>query len=164
MYQPEYRRKLTTPDEAASLIKENDLLVHGPVTAEPPALLRAITARLREGDLPRLRVFSFAPQKLACETLLAPDLSDRVEASTGFVAGERAQVRVGLNYFIPNHFHQLPRLISEFMEVDVAITVVSPMDKAGYFHISVKPPQFAGNNRKWDSRDFFDSRGSFGGL
>ena len=42
-------------------------------------------------------------------------------------------VRVGLDYYIPNHFHQVPRLISEFMEIDVFVTTVSPMDKAGYF-------------------------------
>ena len=134
MYQTEYRRKLlATPEKAAALVKENDLLIHGTIMAEPPALLQAVAARLRQQDLRRLRVFSFAPQRHACEPVLAVDLVDCVESSTGFVAGERAMVRTGLDYFIPNHFHQLPRLIREFMEVDVVMTMVSPMDKAGYF-------------------------------
>jgi itaconate CoA-transferase len=34
---------------------------------------------------------------------------------------------------VPNEFHQIPRLIRDFMEVDVTITTVSPMDQAGFF-------------------------------
>ena len=47
--------------------------------------------------------------------------------------GDRDLVKVGLNYFVPNYLHQLPRLICDFMEVDVTIATVSPMDKQGYF-------------------------------
>ena len=36
-----------------------------------------------------------------------------------------------------NHEHQLPRLISEYMTVDVAATTVSPMDESGYFTFGV---------------------------
>jgi len=40
---------------------------------------------------------------------------------------------VGLNYFVPNYFHQVPRLIKDFMQIDFTVATVSPMDKAGYF-------------------------------
>ena len=53
---------------------------------------------------------------------------------TWFVSpADRNFVRVGLDYYIPNLFHQVPRLIREFMEVDVVVTTVSPMDKNGFF-------------------------------
>jgi itaconate CoA-transferase len=34
---------------------------------------------------------------------------------------------------VPNHLHQVPRLLTEFIGVDVCVTMVSPMDKNGYF-------------------------------
>ena len=40
---------------------------------------------------------------------------------------------VGLDTFVPNEFHRLPRYCREFMDIDVVVTCVSPMDKAGFF-------------------------------
>jgi itaconate CoA-transferase len=134
VYQQEYNSKLTTPAKAAELVKENMILAHGLTMAEPPELLGAIAARLKTGDLKRLRTFSILPLKHAMDTILAPELCDCVEACTGFVSGgERGLVEVGLNQYIPNHLHQVPRLLTEYLGVDVLVTMVSPMDKAGYF-------------------------------
>ena len=134
IYTSEYRQKLTTPQKAVEKIKNGSTIVHGLVSAEPPALLAAIADRAREGDLKDIKIFSLLPLKHAAETVLAPDLSDCIQAYSWFVgASDRALVKVGLNYFVPNHFHQIPRIIRDFMEIDVTITVVSPMDKAGYF-------------------------------
>jgi itaconate CoA-transferase len=40
---------------------------------------------------------------------------------------------VGLNYFVPNYFHQVPRLLKDTVDLDVCVTTVSPMDRFGYF-------------------------------
>jgi len=134
MYQKEYEAKLITPAQAAAQVEEGSSLMHGLAMAEPPALLDAIAARLRSGDLKKLKIYSLLPLAPSCRSILSPDLADCVEAYSFFVSGgERGLVRAGLDYFIPNHFHQVPRLITEFMELDVFITTVSPMDKAGYF-------------------------------
>jgi len=134
MYESEYHEKLVSPEQAVAAVRDNDMLVHGPGLAEPPALLRAIAVRLRAGDLKRLRVFSNLPLKHACETVLAVDLMDCVESYAQFVsAGTRGLVSTGLALFIPNHFHQVPRFLTEVIGVDVCATMVSPMDKAGYF-------------------------------
>jgi itaconate CoA-transferase len=134
LHQDEYRHKLITPQKAAELIQDNMTLAHGLTMAEPPGLLGAIAGRLRAGDLKKLKVFSLLPLKHALDTVLAPDLCDCVETVSGFVSGgERGLVEAGLNYYMPNHFHQVPRLLSEFLGVDVLVTTVSPMDKAGYF-------------------------------
>lgn len=134
MYQKQYKEKLTSSEEAVKYIKENDMLVHGLTMAEPPALLRSVASRLKTGDLKRLKVFSILPLSHTCSTILASDLIDCVEAYTGFVnAGTRGLVSTGLNYYIPNHLHQVPRLLEEFIGVDVCITTVSPMDESGYF-------------------------------
>ncbi|MBU0515768.1 MAG: 4-hydroxybutyrate--acetyl-CoA CoA transferase [Proteobacteria bacterium] len=129
-----YRAKLTTPAEAAAAIDHGGTLVHGMTTAEPPALLEAIANRVRSGDLRDLKVFSLLPMDHMARTLLAPDLADKLEAFCWFVGrADREQVRTGLNYFVPNEFHQLPRICREFMDIDVVVTTVSPLDKAGFF-------------------------------
>jgi itaconate CoA-transferase len=52
----------------------------------------------------------------------------------GFVrAADRSLVKVRLEYFVPNYFHEVPRLSSDFMEIDCTVTTVLPMDKSGFF-------------------------------
>ncbi len=138
MHESAYKQKLTTPEKAVVLIRENDMLVHGMAMGEPPALLRATAARLRTGDLKKLRLFCSLPMKHACQTLMAVDLMDCVEAHTQFVsAGQRGLVNSGLASFVPGHFHQVPRLLTEFVGVDVCFAMVSPMDRHGYFSFGV---------------------------
>jgi len=130
----EYRRKLTTPERAVSGIKSGSTIVHGLAAAEPPALLQAIADRLRAGDLHDLKVHSLLPTGNVSKSLLSPDLSDCVQAFSWFVSkSSRSAVKVGLNYYVPNHFHQVPRLMRENLDIDVTVTMVSPMDKSGFF-------------------------------
>jgi itaconate CoA-transferase len=133
-YRSQYRRKLTTPEKAVSRIKSGSTIVHGLAAAEPPALLQAIADRLRSGDLKELRVHSLLPMENVSRSLLSPDLSDCVQAFSWFVSkSSRSAVRVGLNYYVPNHFHQVPRLMRENLDIDVTVTMVSPMDLSGFF-------------------------------
>jgi itaconate CoA-transferase len=134
MYQQAYRRKLTTPEQAVAPIKDSATIVHGMASGEPPALLAAIARRVRQGDLKDLHIFSFLAMANAAATILSPDLAGLIHHHCWFVAGaERDQVKTGQHLFVPNQFHQLPRLIREFMDVDVTVTTVSPMDRAGFF-------------------------------
>ncbi len=134
MYRDLYDKKLTTPERAVASIRNGSRIVHGMASGEPPALLGAIAGRLRAGDLKGIEIYCLLPWKHAADTYLAPDLSDCVTSFTWFVSpADRNLVRVGLDYYIPNLFHQVPRLIQEFMDVDVAVTTVSPMDKNGFF-------------------------------
>jgi itaconate CoA-transferase len=134
IYGSQYRQKLTTAQKAVEKIENGSTIVHGLSIAEPPALLAAIADRARSGDLKNISIFSLLPLQHAAQTVLAPDLSDCIQAYSWFVsASDRALVKVGLNYFVPNYFHQIPRLCRDFMDIDVTITTVSPLDKAGYF-------------------------------
>jgi itaconate CoA-transferase len=133
-YFKQYKKKLTTPEKAVAAIKDGATIVLGMTNAEPPALLAAIANRARQGDLKNISVYLLNPGKPVATTILAPDLCDCIQLYSWFVSpAERARVRVGLNYFVPNYFHQVPRLVKDFMQVDVTLATVSPMDKAGYF-------------------------------
>ena len=133
-YRAQYRRKLTTPEQAVNGIQSGSTLVHGLAAAEPPALLQAIADRVRAGDLTNLSVHSLLPMENVSKTLLSPDLADCVQAFSWFVSkASRSAVRVGLNYYVPNHFHQVPRLMRENLDIDITVTAVSTMDRAGFF-------------------------------
>jgi itaconate CoA-transferase len=134
MYKGDYQKKLTTPAKAVAPIAHGSTIVHGMGTGEPPALLGAMADRVRGGDLKALKIFSLLPMEHVGRTLLACDLSDRLSAYCWFVSGaDRELVKCGQHHFVPNEFHQIPRLLRDFMKVEVAVTTVSPMDQAGFF-------------------------------
>lgn len=134
VYQSHYQKKLVSPETAVREITSGSTIVHGMTIAEPPALLKALADRVRSGDLKDLAVWSLFPMDHATKTILSADLADRVRAYTWFVSpGDRDLVKRGIDSFVPCNFHEVPRLCSDFMDIDVTITTVSPMDKSGYF-------------------------------
>lgn len=133
-YDAEYKKRLTTPERAVDLIGPEDTIVVGMSNAEPPALLAAIAQRARAGEIKGLKAYTMSPTEHLAETLFSPDLCDCIQVNSWFVgAPERGLIKTGLNYYVPNYFHQVPRLCSDFMQIDATLCVVSPMDKAGYF-------------------------------
>lgn len=133
-----YRQKLATPESAVARVKNGDTIVHGMAVAEPPALLASLAGRARAGDLKNITIYCHFALPHAAKTILAPDLCDIIQVNSWFVSGStRSLVKVGLTYYVPNHFHQIPRLCREFMDIDVMATTVSPMDKAGFFSFGV---------------------------
>jgi len=133
-YAEDYAAKLTTCEQAAAAIADGDTIIHGITIAEPPGLLSAIAKRARSGELGRIKVYTFNAQKHFAQTLGSPDISDVVDSYSWFVSeGSRNMVRVGLTQFIPAYLHQIPKIVMETMDVNVAITTVSPMNEDGYF-------------------------------
>jgi itaconate CoA-transferase len=133
-YSSEYQAKLCKPDAAIAAVRDDSLVIFGTGLSEPQLLLWALANRLRDGGLARLRVFSGPPGYHAADSLCSPDLSDRVERVSQFVGpSERDSIRQGLVSYLPHQFHQIPRLISDYMDVELAVTTVSPMDGSGYF-------------------------------
>ena len=91
---------------------------------------------LQEMDSVRflIQVWSMFPMKAVTETLLARDLADRVHGYTWFInKNDRDLVKSGLDLFVPCNFHEVPRLCRDFIDIDMMVTMVSPMDKAGFF-------------------------------
>jgi itaconate CoA-transferase len=128
-----YDARRMSAAKAAEAVKSGDTLVVGVNIAEPPALLEAIAARARAGELKDLKVYSFNPQAHLAATLFAPDICDCVQPHAWFVSGAiRGLTKVGLVHYVPSYFHQVPRLLRENMKIDVVVSAVSRMDKAGF--------------------------------
>ncbi len=129
----EYRQKLCTPHEAASIVKSGDHLCFPLGVGEPTLFVKALAARKRE--LERVVVNQ---QHHLCPDYFTEDSVPHIRVNAWFTSHvSREAVQKGWADFVPNHFHEVPRLLREYWPIDVVGTVVSPMDEYGYFTCSL---------------------------
>ena len=136
-----YQSKLTTPDQAVASIPSGSKLSMGMAMTEPPALLKALADRAEAGGIEELKVYYFESNRIAGDTILRYELNDRISPYCMFISGvERALIKRGMQdggrkviNYVPNNFHQTPRLLIDEIGIDTFICTVSPMDRHGYF-------------------------------
>jgi len=96
-------------------------------------------------EIEDLKVYYFEATSIAGQTILRYELIDRIRPYCMFIsATERALIKRGaedggrkiVNY-VPNNFHQAPRLLIDEIGIDTFICTVSPMDRHGYFSFGV---------------------------
>ncbi len=137
-WQDEYREKLTTPAKAVERIADRALVVQGNAAGEPPALLAAVADRARSGGFTELRMTSLLPAAASAATILADDLHGIIHWESIFASGaDRALLADGRAVYNPAFFHQVPRLYTEFMDIDVSLICVSRVDRHGYMSLGV---------------------------
>lgn len=130
----EYRQKLITPEKAAALVKSGDCLEFGIGNSKPVAFLEALSKRRQELREVSLRNGLTLPP--------APSLFDELEEQDEhftwnawhFSALDRELGKKGKAWFVPMLYHELPRLIREFVHIDMAVLQVAPIDNYGYFN------------------------------
>lgn len=137
-----YRAKLTTPDQAVASIATGEIVSCGMGIAQPPALLASTAARLRAGDLGRIRLYYKLAMEPLATTLLADDVIESIDARSFFISKPdrriiSRQIETGnkLISFVPVHFSDIPRLFEEHIDLDTFMVTVSPMDHGGYFSL-----------------------------
>lgn len=133
-----YARKRTTPAAAVASIERGTNLSMGMAVSEPPALLEALAKRLRDAELAELRMYYFESKAHAQRTILRPELLDRIAPHCLFFSEiERELMKTPRDrpavHFVPNHFSQSARFLSEHVPIDTFLVTVSPMDRHGYF-------------------------------
>ncbi|MDY0039438.1 MAG: acetyl-CoA hydrolase/transferase C-terminal domain-containing protein [Desulforhabdus sp.] len=138
-YAAEYRRKLTTPENAVSLIPKRGNLSFGLGAGAPPELCRALAERARAQEIEDLNLYyqlALAP----AAPLLQLDLMDRLHPRPNFITAlDRALMKAAeprmVVEFTPSYLWQLPRIFTEFVHMDAFMITVSPMDRHGYFSL-----------------------------
>ena len=131
-----YRNKLHSADDAASLIPDKSFIVQSLAVGEPPALLEAVANRARNGGFTELRMTSLLPMAASARTILAEDVRHVIHWESMFASGaDRGLINSGAALFNPAFFHQIPRLITENMDVNVALIGVSRIDRHGYMSL-----------------------------
>ena len=136
-----YRAKLLSAEDAVATIASDMDVAMGMAIAEPPALLAALERRIIEADLADIRLWYFHSLEQAARTVLRPELIGRVRPFCMFLSSvERGLIRKaapgdpwgGID-FVPVAFSESPRLLAERVPPDVCVTMVSPMDRNGWF-------------------------------
>lgn len=137
-WQAEYERKRRTAAEAVGLIPDHSLIVQGSAIGEPPALLQAVADRARAGGLTDIRMTALLPLAASARSTLQPDLRDRIHWESLFASGvDRGIIESGQAHLVPAFFHQIPRLMEEYLDIGVAMVTVSRVDRHGYMSLGV---------------------------
>ena len=132
-FEQEFRQKLVTAAEAAAVVRSGDHLCFPLGVGEPTLFVRALAARKRE-----LEGVVVNQQHHLCPDYFTEDSVPHIKVNAWFTSHvSREAVQKGWADFVPNHFHEVPKLLREYWPVDVAGTVVSPMDEYGFFTCSL---------------------------
>lgn len=131
-WREEYKRKLTTADEAAKLISNNDRVSIQGGTGIPPAFMAALAKRA-----PELRgVVLGQGFALAFHDHMKPEYKDSFHIETAFMGpAERFCLEMGTADFVPFHLGNAGKWYDETPFKKVAC-VVTPPDEYGYMNRS----------------------------
>ena len=132
-WQTMYQEKLVSAGSAAAAIESGDHIWFPVGIGEPYAFLRALVDRKQE--LEDVTINSILPVR---PWYYEPETAKHLKHNSWFTSGaSRAAVQGGWADFIPNYFHEVPKLIREYWPADAVGVVVSPMDEHGYFSMSL---------------------------
>ena len=133
-YLQEYRSKLKTPEEAVRVVKDGDWVDYTSNLGFPPLLDAALAARRDELTDVKIR------GNLIFGPILTAECDETREHfcynSWHFSAYERKLADRGLAYFIPMVFRNNTLYYKHFLDVNVAMMAVPPMDEHGNFSLS----------------------------
>jgi itaconate CoA-transferase len=135
-----YESKLTTPEAAVGRIASGVNVSMGMAMTEPPALLKALADRAAAGRVDNLKLYYFESTRIAGETVLRYELTERIQPYCMFVTDvERALIKRGeqdgrkkVLTYVPSNFSQSPRILTEHIGIDTFLVTVSSMDEHGY--------------------------------
>ena len=132
-YREQYQQKLCTPAEAALIVNSGDHLCFPICAGEPTLFVQALADRMQELDgVVVNQQHHLNPAYLTLESI------PHIRVNSWFTSHvSRKAVQNGWADFVPNYFHEVPKLLREYWPVDVAGTVVSSMDEHGYFTCSL---------------------------
>lgn len=134
-FMKEYRRKLRTPQEAAAVVKSGDWVDYTSCLGKPVLLDQALAARRDELRDVKIR------GNLIDGPIHVAECDESQEHFTYHSwhcsSYERKLCDRGLCYYIPMVFHNNAAYYEFFLDVNVVMVSVSPMDKHGYFNFSV---------------------------
>lgn len=132
----DYRRKLTTAEEAVKIIQSGNKVYYGGNAATPHGLIDALAARGEE--LTGVQLYHVL--LLGQDPLSKPEMEKHFRHNSLFVGpADREAVNAGRADYIPVFLYQIPRLLYErIIPLDVAMVMVSPPDDHGFMSFGVE--------------------------
>lgn len=134
-YYEEYHRKLVTADAAVKVVKSGDWVDYNTATSKPTLLDEALAKRRDELRDVKVRgnLLSGPIQIVECD----PNQEHFIYHSWHCSSYERKLCDRGLCFFTPMVFHNMTAYYHFFIDVDVAMISLPPMDRHGYFNFSI---------------------------
>ena len=134
-YSVQYNSKLRTPEEAVKVVKSGDWVDYTTASSMPVLLDKALARRKEELSQVKIRGNLLpGPVHVAeCD----PEKKHFVYNTWHCSPYERRLCDQDMCYYIPMVFHNLTAYYHFFIDVDVAMVSLPPMDKHGYFNFSL---------------------------
>jgi itaconate CoA-transferase len=137
-----YNEKKRSAEDAIWQIKSGTKLAVAMAVGAPPALLKMLSKAILDERLQNMMIYYKLPLAHVEKTLLQVEVAKRATLNTVFIMpADRELLNKGIAKgkkfvnFIPCHFSQLPKTLSEIIGIDTMIVTVSPMDKGGFFSL-----------------------------
>lgn len=129
----QYEQKLITADEAAQLVKSGDRVAYGEFTMFPETLDEALAKRLDE--LENVSIMGVCYTRPPKPILADPERKHFILHDLHFGVVSRYLHDKNMCNYIPNTYHQGPRIIHKYTDIDVFFISTGPMDPRGYFNL-----------------------------
>lgn len=129
----QYQQKLISADQAAQLVKSGDMVQYSEFAMFPNTLDEALAKRVKELENVNIRSISFTqvPKPIAAD----PERQHFYMEDYHFSAVSRHLHDQNLCNYIPFTYHQGPRAIKKYIDIDVAFIMVGAMDARGFFNL-----------------------------
>ncbi len=134
-YYGEYKRKLKTPEDAVQLIKSGDWVDYGMNHNMPELVDEALSKRA--GELRDVKVRGGVMPKPLKIVEADPGRNSFIYNSWHFSTLERRYHEQGLCNYLPMTYRSQSTFYRKYLDVDVACIAVTPMDKHGFFNLSL---------------------------
>lgn len=129
----QYQEKLITPEEAARLVKSGDHVWYSEFAMFPEVLDEALSKRVHE--LRNVRIRSVSYTRLPKVVQADPQREHFILEDWHMSKAGRMLHDQDLCNYIPITYHQGPRIVKKYDEVDIAFVQVSKPDARGFFNL-----------------------------
>ncbi len=124
--------KRMSPEGILDLIKDGDDLILPLANGEPIALLDAIEEHAKRIQGVRIHQMHTIKER----SYIRGELDNHLRHVSYFLSGAtRKAYHGGTVELVPNHFHQMPRILRENTKTSMILANASPMDEHGYFSL-----------------------------
>lgn len=133
-YYAEYTQKLVSADEAVKVVKSYDWVDYGDFVTSSFEIDKALARRKDELKGVKIRgcTNSLQLETVACD----PEGEHFLFHDWSFSGISRKLADKNQAWFLPECYHEIPRMYREIIPTDVAFFTVTPMDERGFFNMS----------------------------
>lgn len=146
VYQRQYEEKLLSADKAVELVKSGDKIFYSEFAMFPQALDEALAKRIHQlYDLELYSVsFTHMPKVIEAD----PRREHIIMHDWHFGGLSRKLADQGLCFYVPLCYHHGSRSVHKYVDNDVAMICVAPMDAKGFFNLGTSNSFTAANINK----------------